>query len=90
MPGPKWADDGKDIQVVACGAPIDRRFQSVRTDQLATWLSRSDSGASRARTGDLLGAIQALFQLSYSPKCGVAPQAGGYLALSVVVRAQGI
>src|SRR4051794_20716581 len=28
----------------------------------ATW-----SGASRTRTGDLLGAIQALFQLSYSP-----------------------
>ena len=25
------------------------------------------SGASRTRTGDLLGAIQALFQLSYSP-----------------------
>ena len=25
-------------------------------------------GASRARTGDLLGAIQALSQLSYSPK----------------------
>jgi hypothetical protein len=25
------------------------------------------SGASRARTGDLLGAIQALSQLSYSP-----------------------
>jgi hypothetical protein len=24
-------------------------------------------GASRTRTGDLLGAIQALFQLSYSP-----------------------
>ena len=29
--------------------------------------STSD-GASRARTGDLLGAIQALSQLSYSPK----------------------
>ena len=27
------------------------------------------NGASRARTGDLLGAIQALFQLSYSPAC---------------------
>jgi hypothetical protein len=27
----------------------------------------SRSGASRARTGDLLGAIQALSQLSYSP-----------------------
>ena len=26
-----------------------------------------ESGASRTRTGDLLGAIQALFQLSYSP-----------------------
>ena len=26
-------------------------------------------GASRTRTGDLLGAIQALFQLSYSPAC---------------------
>lgn len=25
-------------------------------------------GASRTRTGDLLGAIQALFQLSYSPE----------------------
>ena len=47
------------------------------------------SGASRTRTGDLLGAIQALFQLSYSPKCGVAPQAGGYLAPGGVARAQG-
>ena len=28
----------------------------------------SPSGASRTRTGDLLGAIQALFQLSYSPE----------------------
>jgi hypothetical protein len=28
-------------------------------------------GASRARTGDLLGAIQALSQLSYSPAPGV-------------------
>jgi hypothetical protein len=28
------------------------------------------SGASRARTGDLLGAIQALSQLSYSPVVG--------------------
>ena len=27
-------------------------------------------GASRARTGDLLGAIQALSQLSYSPERG--------------------
>ena len=26
------------------------------------------NGASRTRTGDLLGAIQALFQLSYSPE----------------------
>ena len=29
---------------------------------------RSESGASRTRTGDLLGAIQALSQLSYSPE----------------------
>jgi hypothetical protein len=29
----------------------------------------SVSGASRTRTGDLLGAIQALCQLSYSPSC---------------------
>ena len=28
------------------------------------------SGASRTRTGDLLGAIQALSQLSYSPAVG--------------------
>ena len=35
------------------------------------------SGASRARTGDLLGAIQALSQLSYSPaKASVAPIPG--------------
>jgi hypothetical protein len=44
------------------------------------WIDRSDAreiveiskqpsdGASRTRTGDLLGAIQALFQLSYSPE----------------------
>jgi hypothetical protein len=30
----------------------------------------SRSGASRTRTGDLLGAIQALSQLSYSPAVG--------------------
>jgi hypothetical protein len=30
------------------------------------------SGASRARTGDLLGAIQALSQLSYSPAGGLS------------------
>ncbi len=30
----------------------------------------ADGGASRTRTGDLLGAIQALFQLSYSPAGG--------------------
>ena len=43
-------------------------------------------GASRARTGDLLGAIQALSQLSYSPVQrpgravgdSVAPQVGGW------------
>jgi hypothetical protein len=29
-----------------------------------------ESGASRTRTGDLLGAIQALSQLSYSPERG--------------------
>ena len=29
------------------------------------------NGASRARTGDLLGAIQALSQLSYSPVGGL-------------------
>src|SRR5688500_7357784 len=36
------------------------------------------SGASRTRTGDLLGAIQALSQLSYSPaqgQCSVGPMA---------------
>ena len=35
--------------------------------------TRRESGASRTRTGDLLGAIQALFHLSYSP---AAPLAG--------------
>ena len=35
----------------------------------------SADGASRTRTGDLLGAIQALFQLSYSP-AGEAPGIG--------------
>ena len=34
----------------------------------------ADSGASRNRTGDLLGAIQALSHLSYSPAAGM-PQA---------------
>ncbi len=35
------------------------------------------SGASRTRTGDLLGAIQALSQLSYSPGHARAAVAGG-------------
>jgi hypothetical protein len=34
-------------------------------------------GASRARTGDLLGAIQALSQLSYSPNFGPSGAAVG-------------
>jgi hypothetical protein len=34
------------------------------------WPEEALGGASRARTGDLLGAIQALSQLSYSPAGG--------------------
>lgn len=34
---------------------------------IGTHFSTPQSGASRSRTGDLLGAIQALCQLSYSP-----------------------
>jgi hypothetical protein len=44
------------------------RHQQRRENRMATrFLS---SGASRTRTGDLLGAIQALSQLSYSPVAG--------------------
>ena len=38
-------------------------MESASTD------ARKTNGASRTRTGDLLGAIQALSQLSYSPTC---------------------
>ena len=45
-------------------------------------LARVFNGASRARTGDLLGAIQALSQLSYSPATAkAAVRAGGKLGL---------
>ena len=37
---------------------------------VAIFRPRAKNGASRARTGDLLGAIQALSQLSYSPAKG--------------------
>jgi hypothetical protein len=55
---------------------------------IAAWdLSvRPRNGANRARTGDLLGAIQALSQLSYSPESG---RVDGQSQTSVVPRAPG-
>jgi hypothetical protein len=47
------------------GAP-SRIFSSESVETPASGASLID-GASRTRTGDLLGAIQALSQLSYSP-----------------------
>ena len=44
-------------------------------DHTPIWALPQTDGASRTRTGDLLGAIQALFQLSYSPVA--APPIGG-------------
>ena len=46
------------------------------------------NGAKRARTADLLGAIQALSQLSYSPEgpCSVARSARIYLILTARTR----
>src|SRR4051812_32668497 len=41
--------------------------QSAAEQQKGPRLQAFGDGASRARTGDLLGAIQALSQLSYSP-----------------------
>ena len=42
-------------------------------------------GASRTRTGDLLGAIQALSQLSYSPEEGAAVQDFAHTAQKPIV-----
>jgi hypothetical protein len=44
------------------------RLRAATPETQNPWLTRGfASGASRTRTGDLLGAIQALSQLSYSP-----------------------
>src|SRR3954471_5715453 len=49
------------------------------------WIPGPCDGANRARTGDLLGAIQALSQLSYSPASG---HMDGRSQTSVVPRAR--
>jgi hypothetical protein len=61
--------------------PEDLRYRMLATANhgpkqkprvCGVFVDRSIDGASRARTGDLLGAIQALSQLSYSPAGGPA------------------
>jgi Tol biopolymer transport system component len=54
------------------GSPVQVTFGSgtqefPELDRSGTRAGTSRNGASRTRTGDLLGAIQALSQLSYSP-----------------------
>jgi hypothetical protein len=57
--------------------PAEDNHPKQQTPALA---GRLFSGASRARTGDLLGAIQALSQLSYSPERRSIPRGPGILA----------
>src|SRR5919204_6985394 len=56
------------------GLPASAQYGSSSEESLEVVIAprqpsrtSSDDGASRTRTGDLLGAIQALSQLSYSP-----------------------
>jgi hypothetical protein len=48
-------------------APVRRLPKRGAESEVADLQERSESGARRIRTADLLGAIQALCQLSYSP-----------------------
>jgi hypothetical protein len=50
--------------------------EAFAADDAGAGRTRGGSGASRTRTGDLLGAIQALSQLSYSPASGQCSRAG--------------
>ncbi len=50
--------------------PRTERLIDTRENESPAYAGLSCHGASRARTGDLLGAIQALSQLSYSPAGG--------------------
>ena len=54
--------DGRRQQVAA---PV--LFQTKKTDDRIFAVVRLFGGDSRGRTGDLLNAIQALYQLSYTP-----------------------
>ena len=55
--------DSEEIPAIGVDAVISAESRSGMSP------AGQGNGASRTRTGDLLGAIQALFQLSYSPAC---------------------
>jgi hypothetical protein len=55
------------VALVWALVPKHDRSTDLHRNPPACGISRN--GASRTRTGDLLGAIQALSQLSYSPRC---------------------
>jgi len=60
-------------------------------DAAARYLTNPDPPEEgRGSKENKLVAIQALFQLSYSPICGVVPQRGGYLAPPAVARTGGV
>ena len=59
-------------RVVPVLAPADGSGHGPPTKKAPQLQGPPSSGASRARTGDLLGAIQALSQLSYSPAGGLS------------------
>ena len=63
-----WAQVGtKGVEADQDDGEASRPKQKRQKPRLRGFCDRSIDGASRARTGDLLGAIQALSQLSYSP-----------------------
>src|SRR6476661_11238949 len=66
-------------------APPELRTHSQPMRRKTLGFPGPSDGASRARTGDLLGAIQALSQLSYSPASG---RVDGLSQTSVVLRAR--
>ena len=68
--GSKWA---AELPMLVAG----RTAAPLTVQELPAKMPLSSSGASRTRTGDLLGAIQALFQLSYSPERGAQRRLDG-------------
>src|SRR5262245_18150027 len=76
-PATPWLQVSREAKATLGCADLDKQLSadSAAVGNVLRIRSRppagtSSDGASQTRTGDLLGAIQALFQLSYSPAGG--------------------